>query len=421
MAVETVSSDRVVATYRLSSYLPLDKAADVLAGEQSSGTFTKVALESEELSHAHRARVESIVPEPSPTEPLPGAWRPEGSDLTTGLVRISFPVRNFGPSVAGLLTVVAGNLYEIRELAAVKLVDIEIPEIVRRSYTPARWGTAGTRDLTGTTEGVMIGTIVKPSIGLSLDQLAHLVRELALAGLDFIKDDELNTDPPFAPLAERIKVVTRVLDEAAEVTGKKTMYAFNVTDDLDPMRRHLDLISEHGGNCAMVAIPWIGFPALADLRRHSDLVLHGHRAGFGLFDRSPSLGMSFTVFQKLSRLCGADHIHVGGVNSKFWESNDAVVANVRDLAEQTPDSPSVLPVLSSAQSAATARSAHALLDTQDLLVLAGGGIHAHPGGVGAGVESMRAAWDAVIEGHDPVDVAAPGSSLEVALSTFGGS
>jgi ribulose-bisphosphate carboxylase large chain len=417
-----VPTERVVATYRIASYLPLEQAGDVLAGEQSSGTFAKVALESESLNASHRAQVVEVLPDETEPVALPGTWRPEGSGaLHAGLVRVSFPVQNFGASVAALLTVVAGNLYEIRELAEVKLVDVEIPEQVRRSYRPPLWGTAGTRELLGTTEGPMVGTIVKPSIGLSLEQLAALVRDLALAGIDFIKDDELSTDPPFAPLAERIRVVMREINAAAQVTGKQTMYAFNITDDLEPMKRSADLIAEQHGTCAMVAIPWVGFPALADLRRHSDLVLHGHRAGFGALDRSPGLGMSFTVFQKLSRLCGADHLHVGGVNSKFWESNEAVIANVRALGVEFAGTPPVLPVLSSAQTAATAQTAHDLLRTEDLLVLAGGGIHAHPGGVAAGVHSMQEAWRAVTAGQDPADVATPGSALDVALSTFGGS
>lgn len=416
-----VPADQITATYRISSYLPLVEAADVLAGEQSSGTFTKVALESEDLNRSHRASVLDVVAEESPGSALSGTWRPDGAtDLHAGLVRISFPVKNLGPSVAGLLTVVAGNLYELRELGAVKLVDLEIPPSVQESYRPPVWGTPGTRELTGNTDETLIGTIVKPSIGLSVEQLAGLVRDLATAGIDFIKDDELNTDPPFAPLAERIRVVMQVLKDVAQVTGKQTMYAFNVTGDMEPMRRGLDLIAEHGGNCAMVAIPWIGFPALAELRRHSDLVIHGHRAGFGALDRSPQLGLSFTVFQKLARLCGADHLHVGGVNSKFWESNDAVIANVRSLAQETLGTPPVLPVLSSAQTAATAAAAHDLLQTRDLLVLAGGGIHAHPGGVAAGVESMREAWRAVTAGQDPAAVAEPGSALAVALDAFSG-
>lgn len=420
-----MTADRVVATYRLASFLPLEQAASVLAGEQSSGTFTKVPLESAALIEAHGATVLGIDPidpiDPGSLSPLPGAVRPDGSrDMHVGDVRVSFPVGNFGPSVSALLTTVAGNLFEIRELATVKLLDVDIPTSIRQRYEGPRWGIEGTRDLTGNHESALIGTIVKPSVGLGLDQLATLVRSLALAEIDFIKDDELNTNLPSAPLADRIRVVMHELDEAAQRTGKRSMYAFNITDDLDAMKRSLDLISELGGSCAMVAIPWVGLSTLADLRRHSDLVLHGHRAGFGALDRSPALGISFTVFQKLARLCGADHLHVGGVNGKFWESNEVVAANARSLTAPIAEVAPALPVLSSAQTAATAAATHDLLRSPDLLVLAGGGIHAHPGGVAAGVESLRSAWRAVLKGEDPRTVAVPGSPLAVALATFDG-
>jgi len=413
------SSDRVVATYRIASYLPLERAAEILAGEQSSGTFVKVALDSANLTRDHAARVESVTHTDVDVVPLPGTYRPSAdAALQAGVVEISFPVRNFGPSVAALLTTVAGNLFEIRELAAVKLLDVEIPEAIAARYEGPRWGVSGTRELTGNLDETLIGTIVKPSIGLSLDQLATVVRELAEAGIDFIKDDELNSDPPYAPLEERIRVVMREINAVADRTGKRTMYAFNVTGDLAPMQRAIDSIAALGGTCAMVAIPTVGFPALAELRRNTDLVLHGHRAGFGALDRHPGLGISFTVFQKLAAMCGADHLHVGGVNSKFWESNAAVVESVAAI-RATAGTPQLLPVLSSAQTAATARSTFELLPSNDMLVLAGGGIHAHPDGAAAGVASMRDAWRAVIAGDDPAAVAEPGSPLAVALQTFG--
>ncbi|SEB66243.1 ribulose-bisphosphate carboxylase large chain [Paramicrobacterium humi] len=410
----------IVATYRISSYLPLEKAAEILAGEQSSGTFTRVALESEDLKRRHGAVVSRITVDETPIAPLPGSWRPSpAATLTTGTVEVLFPTINFGPSVASLITTVAGNLYELRELAAVKLLDVELPAALAQHYSGPLRGIPGTRRLMGVDGGAMIGTIVKPSIGLHLEQLTALVRELALAGIDFIKDDELNTDPPFAPLNQRIDAVMRVLNDVADQTGKLTMYAFNVTGDVDSMKMGLERIERQGGTCAMAAIPTIGFSALAELRKSTDLALHGHRAGFGALDRHPGLGMSFRVFQKLARVCGADHLHVGGIDSKFWEDNSAVVSSVRAMQRPLEIGNPMLPVLSSAQTAATAATTHALIQSADILVLAGGGIHAHPGGASAGVSSMRAAWDAVVAGDVPEEVAEPGSPLDIALKAFG--
>lgn len=411
---------RILATYRVASYLPLDHAAAVIAGEQSSGTFTKVALESDDLMRAHGARVESIETDETPIDPLPGAISAgAGGPPSVAKVAVSFPVVNLGPSIAALLATVAGNLYELRELAAVKLLDVEIPEALAARYTGPLHGVGGTRRLVGNPSQTMIGTIVKPSIGLTLEQLEALVRELAEAQIDFIKDDELNSDPPYAPLTDRIRVVMRTIRDVADRTGKQTMYAFNVTGDMDDMKRAADLIAAEGGTCVMAAIPSVGFSAFAELRRHTDLALHGHRAGFGAFDRSPSLGIGFRAFQRLARVAGADHLHVGGINSKFWEPNDAIVEGVRAIQEDRSVGAPMLPVLSSAQTAATAASTYELLPTPDLLVLAGGGIHAHPGGVAAGVQSMREAWHAVASGQDPRMIATPGSALDVALDAFG--
>lgn len=411
----------VVATYRIATRLDLEKVAAVVAGEQSAGTFTRVAMESEELLADHGAVVESIEegPAPDPASALPGAAGPTSEPLRVGTVRIRFPARNFGPSLAAVLTTVAGNLYELEELAGIKLLDVELPEAVVARYPGPRHGIAGTRQAVGNPDEVMLGTIVKPSIGLQPEQLASMVSQLADAGIDFVKDDEINTDGPYFPLAERIDTVQTVLDDVTQRTGKPVMYAYNVTGDLDHMKRAAEHVARRGGTCVMVAVPAIGLPALAELRRSTDLVIHGHRAGFGAMDRHPLLGYSFRAWQHLVRLAGADHLHVGGVNSKFWESNDQIIENVHALQEAPLRGEPILPVLSSAQTAATAEFTHRVLPSRDLLVLAGGGIHAHPGGIADGVAALREAWQHVFAGRSPQEEARPGSALAVALAHFG--
>lgn len=409
------------ATYQIASYLPLPRVAEILAGEQSYGTFITVAGASEALRERHGARVTSIQETGYTTAVLPGSYNPEALDKArVGLAEVEFPEINVGSSLVSLLNTVAGNLYELRELAAVKLVDLEIPGPVMAAYPGPVLGVQGTRDLIGRhSAGALIGTIVKPSIGLPLDELGVLVRTLARAGIDFIKDDEVNGNPPSAPLADRIKVVMPEIERAADVTGKKVMYAFNCSDDFDTMLRNADLVDQAGGTCVMLTIPTVGLPAVRAVRERTGLAIHGHRAGFGALARSESIGMSFAVYQKLARLCGADHLHVGGVNSKFYESNSSVLASV--LAIQAPLGGFVptLPVLSSAQSAATAEAAYELIGSDDLLVLAGGGISGHPSGPAAGVESMKMAWEAVRAGRDVHEAAAGSDHLRQALEYFG--
>ncbi|MFH7397112.1 RuBisCO large subunit C-terminal-like domain-containing protein, partial [Pseudomonas syringae group genomosp. 7] len=77
-----------------------------------------------------------------------------------------------------------------------------------------------------------IGTIIKPSVGLTAEQTASLVQELVNGGIDLNKDDELQSDYSVCPFEDRVDRVMRVINGAAERTGKKTMYAFNLTGDI---------------------------------------------------------------------------------------------------------------------------------------------------------------------------------------------
>ena len=416
--------DELVATYEIEAHVDLERAAEVLAGEQSSGTFTRVELETDDLKRKHGATVRSLTELERPDgPPLLGSWRLPGAAAIPrrARVEVAFPVQNFGPSLAAMLTTIAGNLFELRELAAVRLVDFEVPGAFGERYPGPRFGVEGTRDLMGGREGVLVGTIVKPSVGLGLDDLRAVVRRLAEAGIDFIKDDELIADPPYAPLDRRVPVVMEEIERAAQRTGARTMYAFNVTGDLYDMLRHEELVARAGGTCVMVAVPVVGLGALEFLRRRASVAIHGHRALFGALGRSPQLGIAFAAYQKAARLAGADHLHVGGLDSKFWEPNESVLASIAALRAPLPGGPPALSVLSSAQWAGTAPQTWAGAGTTDLLVLAGGGIHGHPGGAAAGVESMREAWSAAVAGEPLEARAARNDALRAALDTFGAS
>ena len=119
----------------------------------------------------------------------------------------------------------------------------------------------------------MIGTIVKPNVGLQEDEFRHVVRELARASIDLIKDDELMTDPGYLPLERRVAIATEEIRAAEQVTGHPTMYAFNITGDLAGLRRRHDLVVEAGGRCVMLNVPVMGLPGArlaALVRRGSD-------------------------------------------------------------------------------------------------------------------------------------------------------
>jgi len=413
--------DEVLATYLIESFYPLEQAADVLAGEQSSGTFTKIPRETQSLQDRHRARVVRIEHRPARDTPsLPGAARVAGqTKVNTGVVTVSFPMENFGTSLPNLMAAVLGNLFELRELAGVRLLDLELPDAFAAHYPGPAFGIRGTRELMSVPDGVMVGTIVKPSVGLRPDELREVVRELVEGGVDFIKDDELIGDPPYSPLSERVRVVMEEIDRGAQRTGKKVMYAFNITDDLQRMLAHHDTVLKRGGNCVMVCINLIGFAGLSLLREHSQLPIHGHRAMIGALMRHPALGIDFRAYQKLARLAGADHLHTNGMNNKFYETNEEVAASVQAVLTPMFGAYESLPVLSSGQWAGTAPVTYDLINSTDVLMLAGGGIHAHPGGSAAGVASIRQGWEAALSGTPLNEYASTREPLQQAIQKFG--
>jgi ribulose-bisphosphate carboxylase large chain len=420
-------NDRIRATYLIETAWPLDEAAAIMAGEQSSGTFVRVPGETEELRERRAARVEAIREfDAAPSPSLPGAGLPK---TLTGApvyrraeVDVSWPFDNLGASLPNLLATVAGNLFELSPFSGLRLLDVIMPQAFRDKYQGPQFGISGTRRLAGVERLPLVGTIIKPSVGLSPGETAAIVDSLVRGGIDFIKDDELQADGPHCPFHERVASVMRVIDAHASRTGRKAMFAFNITGDIDEMLRRHDHVAASGGTCIMVSMNSIGLPAMVHLRRHSALPVHAHRNGWGMLTRAPLLGMSYVAFQKFWRLAGVDHMHVNGLRNKFCESDDSVIASARECL--TPmfagagRGCEVMPVFSSGQWAGQAEETWKRLNSTDLIYACGGGIMAHPGGIAAGVASIRQAWDAAVAGVPLADAVRSNQELRQAVEMF---
>lgn len=416
-----MADDRIIAEYLVETPRTLAAAAESMAGEQSTGTFTRVPGETDELRARFAGRVESVEPLESVSVPsLPGAALPVGQTICErGRVRISFSLQNMGPNLPAIISTVAGNLFELRYLSGLRLVDLEFPTALSIDFPGPQFGIAGTRQLTGVFDRPIIGTIVKPSIGLTPAATAELVRTLGEAGIDFVKDDELMANPPHSPLADRVKAVMRVVNELADRTGRKLMFAFNISDQLDRMLEHHDAVVAAGGTCVMVSLNSVGIAAVEYLRRRASLPIHGHRNGWGMFTRHPALGMDFTAYQKLWRLAGVDQLHVNGLKNKFCESDESVVRSIRACLTPMLGGYTVMPVVSSGQWGGQAPETFRLSETLDLMYLAGGGILAHPGGPAAGVAALRQAWEAAAAGIPLDDYAQQHPELRQSLDFYG--
>lgn len=414
------ASGRIVARYRIETAFPLEAATAALAGEQSAGTFVRVAGETDELVARHGARVERIVacgdlPAPS----LPGARRPAPTaPIRVAEVTLSFPQENIGTALPNLFTMLAGNLFELQQFSGVRLLDFDVPADYAAAQPGPQFGIAGTRALTGVSTGPLLGTIVKPSVGLTPEQTAALVDRLVAAGLDFIKDDELIASPPYSPLAARVAAVMPVLQRHADRTGRLAMYAFNITDAPDAMLRHHDTVAAAGGSCVMVNLIPTGLTGLLHLRRQCRLAIHGHRSGWGMWTRCPALGMEYVAAQKFWRFAGADQLHVNGLRNKFCETDASVIASARACQTPLHGRHTVVPVFSSGQTVAQVPDTLHALGNTDLLFLAGGGVLGHPMGPAAGVRALRDAWTAASAGEDLAAAATRSPELRAALEFF---
>jgi ribulose-bisphosphate carboxylase large chain len=411
-------TDRIEADYLIETAEDPARAAEVMAGEQSSGTFVSVPGEDNEGVRLARAVVERL-------EIVDEAERPSLSGATPGrpvLARatLSWPLSNLGPSLPNLLATVAGNLFELRAFSGLKLLDLRLPRAFGDANPGPAFGVEGTRRLAGVAQGPIVGTIVKPSVGLSPEETADLVRVLAQAGIDFIKDDELQADGPHCPFDDRVRAVMRVIREEAERTGKTVMYAFNLTGEVDEMRRRHDLVLAEGGTSVMASMHSVGLAGMLALRRHAQLPLHAHRNGWGALGRHPNHGISYVAWSKLWRLAGADHLHVNGIANKFTESDESVIVSARSVLQPLwEDRPMVaMPVFSSGQTIRQAEPTWAALGTDDLIHAAGGGILAHPQGPRAGVEAFREAWAAARAGEAVEDRARHSPALAAALGAY---
>ncbi len=413
---------RIEADYLIETAYSPQQAAEIMAGEQSSGTFRPVPGETPELKERAAARVERVeIVETVDGPSLPGAERP-GDDAVyqRALVTLSWPLDNLGASLPNLIATIAGNLFELKPFSGLRLLDVRLPAAFAAAYPGPKFGIEGTRRLSSVHGRPLIGTIIKPSVGLTPEDTAAMVAELCTGGIDFIKDDELQADGPASPFDDRVRAVMAAVNTAADRTGKKAMVAFNLTGEIDEMRRRHDLVLAEGGTCVMASLTAVGVSGMIALGRHTEMPIHAHRCGWGALTRSPVLGWDYPAWSKLWRLAGADHMHVNGIDNKFTEDNASVKASARSLADPLfeADPMCALPVFSSGQTVHQAAATLAAAGSPDLLVTAGGGIVAHPDGVAAGVAAMSAAYEAAMSGTDAAAFAKSNPALAAALEAF---
>ncbi len=380
----------LIAKYHVETDLPIKKAAQAIAAEQSTGTWTEVRGSENPLA----ARVISA----------------EGTE-----VEIGFPEEIFEPgNIPQYLSVVAGNLFGLGALKKVRLQDVIFPESLVRAHKGPRFGIEDARKILGVNDRPLIGTIVKPKVGLDPKGTADIAAAAVRGGLDLVKDDETLTDQKFCPLVARVDEVMSALDKVEKETGNKAFYAVNVTTGADQILERAEKAVDHGANMVMVDVLTAGFSALEVLSRNVNVPIHVHRTMHGAFTRDKGHGISMVVIARLVRLAGGTNLHTGtylGKMSRETEENDLARDALRD---EWYGLKRVFPVASGGVYPA---NVYANLDGYgiDCIVQAGGGVHGHPDGTTAGSRAMVQAVEAWMRKIPTKEYAKDHKELETAL------
>lgn len=401
----------IIATFRIESDLPLPEAASEIAAESSIGTWTDVKTMNDEVFANLSAKIFEIIK-------IIGEEIPVGANA--GMVKIAYPLELFEPgNIPQLLSSVAGNIFSMKKVNKLRLEDLEFPEKYVRGFSGPAFGIDGIRKITGIKDRPLIGSIIKPKIGLSAEEHARVAYECFSGGADLVKDDENLTDQNFNRFNIRVKETLKLAKKAERENKDKKICAFNATAETKEMLKRAKFIKKSGGNCVMADIITLGFGALQTLRdANLGLIIHAHRAMHSAFTRNPGHGISMLVIAKLARLAGVDQLHTGTVVGKMDGGEEDVLAINNFLRREWYGLKPVLPIASGGLHPALVPELVRILG-KDLIINFGGGIHGHPDGTLSGARAAKQAVEAAMKNIPMAEYAEKHEELKKALEKWG--
>ena len=392
----------VICDYRVTTEMPMEKAANAIAAEQSTGTWTDLTTTTSKIVENYGAKVLSI----------------DGN-----MTRIAFPVEDFSIDIGGvpqILSVIAGNLFGLESVSKLRLEDVFFPKAIQEMYRGPKFGVDGMRKLLDRPDKPLVGTIVKPKIGLSPKDTAEYVYEAGAGGLTNSKDDETLTNQKFCPIEDRTVAVAEALDRL-ESEGHKMMHAINVSTNGDRIVELAEKVQSWGAKELMVDVITCGFGAVQALAEDPSIKvpIHVHRTMHGAFTRDPLHGIAMLPITKLVRMCGGDALHIGTLGvGKMSGDPKADLSNLNACLDSTGGYRTVMPVLSGGvYPGMIGRMVQ--IAGKNVQVQAGGGVSGHPGGVRKGAMAMCQAIDAAFLDIPVTEYAKDNAELNEALIKWG--
>ena len=307
--------------------------------------------------------------------------------LTEGKVKIAFPIINTdweGDGISHLLCQLMGGQMDIDTFDSCRLIDLEFPAEIKSKFLGPKYGISGMREYTGQYDKPFSGAIVKPKTGMDANTLLDMVKELVDGGCDFIKEDEIMSNPSFCPIEERVPLIADWMAKQS----KKVVYAVCINGDHDHILKRATRVSELGGNAVHVNF-WSGLGVYGAIRRLDlPLFIHFQKSGDKVItDSRHAFGIDWNVICQLAGMQGVDTIHAGMWGGYLSDDEDVLKKTISTLHTHN-----VVPALSCGMHPGLVQ-ANVRQFGNNFIANVGGAIHGHPGGTLAGAKAMRQSVD----------------------------
>ncbi|MBR9689962.1 MAG: ribulose-bisphosphate carboxylase large subunit, partial [Candidatus Altiarchaeota archaeon] len=300
--------DDFITVLWMKGTVPFEKLAEALAAESSVGTWTKLSTMNDFVWKKLRARIFKTVK----------------VTKNSGFAYIAYPYEHFdSKNILQILASIRGNIYGMKEMTELKLLDWIIPEKFQKQFPGPKVGIKEIRKITGAKKRPHVGTIVKPKVGLSPREWANVAEQAFMGGLDMVKDDENLVDQKFCRWEDRALRVINIAEKVKSETGEGKIYVPNISDSSSRMLERIDFLEDHGWKMAMIDVYVMGLAGLEDVLKElhkKKFLVHAHRAGHGAETRGP-WGVGYAFWEKIYRLFGVSSLHTGTGVGKMEGSN----------------------------------------------------------------------------------------------------
>ena len=306
-------------------------------------------------------------------------------ELKEGRVKIAFPVVNIDfatDGIAHLLVNIMGGQLDIESITKCHVLNIEFPQSVHDKFLGPKFGIRGIRKFTGVKDKPLLGAIVKPKTGIDAQTLLKMVQELVEGGVNFIKEDEILSNPSFCSIEERVPLIMEYLKD------KNVIYSVSIHADPHEIIDRVKRVYELGGNSVHVNF-WCGMGIYKTIRELDlPIFIHFQKSGDKILtNRNHDFHIDWTVICKLAGMMGVDFIHAGMIGGYYKWDEDEVLDSITELHKYD-----VMPALSCGFNPGLTEFVWKKVGN-NFMANVGGAIHGHPSGTLAGARAMRQSLD----------------------------